>query len=224
MSAGTCAFLFLLSFGVAPAHAATTYTLTVQTDKTSYSGAQPIMITGTISPPPGPNTGVIITVRNPTGSMADINEVIPGPANGSFSDISVPGGSASWVSGMYTINATWGGGGTSASNVATFVYLPTAASTTTTSTSTTTTTTTTSTTTSSSTTTSTSTSSSASTSTSSSTTTSTTSTTSSTSTSTSSTVPEFPSSVLAALALIGMATVAVFSRRMTLRPATYGGS
>ena len=48
-------------------------------------------------------------------------------------------------------------------------------------------------------------------------------TTTSTSTTTTSTVPEFPSSVLAMLALIGMVTVAILSRRTTPRPAGLGG-
>jgi hypothetical protein len=138
---GFLALVFVSSLAFVPAHAATTYTMTLQTDAASYSGAQPITITGVISPAPGPNTGIIVTVKNSVGSVADVNEVFPGPTNGSFTDISVPGGNAAWTSGTFAVNATWGGNGATASKVVTFVYSPTATTTTTTSTTTTTTTT-----------------------------------------------------------------------------------
>ncbi len=185
---GLLTLTLLLAQAFAPAHAATVYTMTLQTDAPSYSGAQPITITGVVSPAPGPNTGVIITIKNSVGSVADINEVFPGATNGSFTDVSVPGGNPAWTTGTFSVNATWGGGGATASKVVTFAYSATA-TTTTTSTSTTT---------------------SATSSTSTSTTTSSTATT--TTTTTSSTVPEFPSSVLALVALIGMAVVAYLSK------------
>ncbi len=68
---GLLALLFLCLQVVIPALAATTYTMTLQTDQIAYSGAQPITITGTISPAPGPNTGVIVTIKNSVGSVAD---------------------------------------------------------------------------------------------------------------------------------------------------------
>ncbi len=202
LSAGTLVFLFLLSFSIIPAHAATTYTVTVQTDQASYTGTQPVKITGTVSPAPGPNTGVVITIKNQTGAVADIDEVIPSATNGSFSYTSIPGGNPAWGNGTFSVNATWGGNGATASDVATFTYSPAATSTTSSSSST----------------------SSSTTSSTSSSTTSTTSTTNSTSTTSSSTtttssVPEFPSSVLAVLGLIGMAAVGILSKRITLRPA-----
>jgi len=197
---GALTLICLLAQAFTPVHAAATYTITLQTDAPSYSGAQPIKITGVISPAPGPNTGVIITVKNPSGTVADINEVFPNPSDGTFSDTSVPGGNAAWTAGTFTVNATWGGGSATASKVATFVYSPTATSTTSSTTSTTTTTTSTSTTTSIST------------------------TAVPITTTTTSTAPEFPSSVLAIVALAGMVLVALLSKRVVLKPAGRVGS
>jgi len=173
--------------------------MTLQTDMATYSGAQPIKITGVISPAPGPNTGVIITIRNAAGSVADINEVFPNPSDGSFTDTSVPGGNAAWTTGTFTVNATWGGASATASKTATFYYSPSAATTTTTSSATTTSSTKVATTTS--------------------TTSTTSTTTSTTATVTTSTAPEFPSGVLAIVVLVGMALVALLSKRVVLKPA-----
>ena len=182
ISAGTLAFLFLLAFSVAPVHAAGAYSVFLQTDQSSYSGAQSIKITGTITPPPGPNTAVIITVKNSAGSVADINEVTPSSTNGSFSDVSIAGGNSAWVSGMFSVNATWGGDGATATNFVTFSYSSTPATITTTIGTTTTTT-----------------------------------------TIPTTPAPEFPSGVLAAVTLVGMAGVAILSRRIALRPVRYVG-
>ena len=194
--------MFLGSQALVPAYA-TTYTMTLHTDASSYSGSQPIHITGSVSPAPGPNTGVIITIKNSANGLADVTEVAPSSTTGSFNYTSVPGGSAAWITGSYSVNATWGGDGATASQVVTFSY--TATTTTSTTSTTTTTTSSTSSTTSATSTTST---------TSATTTTSQTSTTSSTSTTTSSTVPEFPSGALALLALAGLAFAAAMSRRL----------
>lgn len=218
-AAGILVVVYLVAQVLTPAFAQGTYAMTLQTNSSSYSGTQPIVITGTISPAPGPNTGVVITITNSAGSLADIAEENPDASTGAFSYTSYPGGNAAWTTGTFTVNATWGGDGTATSEVVTFTYTAAATSTTSTSTSTLTTTT-------SSTSTSKSTTSSAS-----STTTSTSSTTSTTSssstqstsstalvtTSTSKTVPEFPSGALAAIALVVMAFVAIASRRV-IRP------
>jgi hypothetical protein len=116
------ALLALLAF--APAASAVTYTVGLQTSASSYSGTQAIPITGTVSPAPGANTGVIITIENSNGSLADVDEVNPSASTGAFNYTSHPGGNAAWIAGTYTVNATWGGDGTSASAVVTFTYLP----------------------------------------------------------------------------------------------------
>src|SRR5438105_1747871 len=190
---GALTLVCLLAQAFMPVYAAATYTMTLKTDAPSYSGAQPILITGVISPAPGPNTGVIITIKNSAGTVADINEVYPNPSDGTFSWPSVPGGNSAWTAGTFTVNATWGGGSATASKIVTFVYSPNAASTTRTSSTTSTTSTT--------------------------TTSSTTAVPITTTTTTTSTAPEFPSSVLALVALVRMALVALLSKRIVLKPA-----
>ena len=222
------ALAFILTQAFFPAYAAT-YSMTLQTDAQSYSGVQPIVITGTISPVPGTNTAVIITLKNSAGGVADIAEVVPSLTDGSFGYTSYPGGNQAWTSGTFTVNATWGGSGATVSRVVTFTYLAAVSSTTSSSTSSSSSTTSSK---SSSTTTSSSTSSRTSSSTSSSTTTSTSttllartnstssaSTSATTTTTTTTPAPEFPSSSLAILALVAAVTVAVLSGRFSLRPA-----
>jgi len=197
---GVVALLFLASHAFVPASAAAPYTITVQTNLPSYSGIQAIVITGTISPAPGPNTGVIITIMNSGGSIADADEAIPSSTTGSFNYTSIPGGNSAWTAGSFSVNATWGGDDATASQVATFAYSPSATTTTTTTTSTITTTTSTS-----------------------STTTTTTLSTTVANTSATETAPEFPSTALAAVALVVVAMVAVISRRVGVGPAVDAG-
>jgi len=116
------AFLVL---GPAAAFAATT--VTVATGASSYSGSQTVTVSGTVTPAPPAGTNVVITTRGPAG-VVDINSV---PVNsGAYSYALVTGGSTSWVSGTYTVNATWGGPAGTASATTTFTY--TSSSTTTT--------------------------------------------------------------------------------------------
>lgn len=119
---GLLSALVLLSLAVAePAHAAG-YSVSLQTDRSSYSGTQPIVVTGTVSPPPGEGTAVIISITDPTGALADVYEAVPDPATGAFSYTSHPGGNPAWTSGTFTVNATWGGDGSSATRIVTFAY------------------------------------------------------------------------------------------------------
>ncbi|MDG6915445.1 MAG: hypothetical protein JRN58_03235 [Nitrososphaerota archaeon] len=128
MSSGSKAARALLSalvlLGVAlasPAHAAG-YTVSVATDMPSYSGDQPIVVTGTVSPPPGEGTAVIVSITNSAGALADVYEAVPDPSTGAFSVTSHPGGNPAWTSGTFTVNATWGGDGSSATSAVTFAY------------------------------------------------------------------------------------------------------
>jgi len=130
---GVLTLLFLFSQAFVPASAATTYTITLQTSAPSYSGEQPILITGVVSPALAlANTAIIVTIKDSAGSVADINEILPGPTNGSFSYTSIPGGNTAWTSGTFFVNATWAGNGATASMVTTFTYSPTATTTATT--------------------------------------------------------------------------------------------
>ncbi len=186
---GALTLIFLFSQALVPAYAATSYTITVQTASPSYSGAQPIAISGVVSPAPGANTAVIITIKNSAGSVADVVYSNPDPSSGSYSGTSVPGGNPAWTAGTFTVNATWGGNGSTASMVTTFTYSPTVTTTTTTTVST------------------------------SDTSTTSVTTTAATSATTTSTAPEFPSSALAVVALVAVAMVAALSRKGAFRPA-----
>src|SRR3989449_7033090 len=139
------AFAIVASAAILGVRAATTVSVT--TDKPSYSGSDTIMITGTITPAPQPNaTSAFVTVINPNGKP-----VAPSPANvgnnGAFHYTFAAGGTSNWISGTYTVNASWSGSVSMKPiwKTTTFTYAP-VASTTTTSTTTTSTTSTTSTT------------------------------------------------------------------------------
>ncbi len=113
---------FALVFFVVPA-VAVTYTITVQTDAASYSGTQPITVSGVVSPAPGPSTGVVIVVKGPSGAVVDINSVPADPNTGAYSSVTRPGGTGNWTTGTYNVNATWGGPGGSATMTTTFAYV-----------------------------------------------------------------------------------------------------
>jgi len=110
----------LVLLGASPVFAQT-YTLTLKTNASSYSGTSPIYISGTVTPAPGANTGVIITIRNSAGAIADVNEVNV-LTNGSYSWTSYPGASSYWTSGIFSVNATWGSSEATLSQVVTFTY------------------------------------------------------------------------------------------------------
>ena len=107
------------------------YSVTVQTDRTSYVGMAQIAISGTVSPAPGPNTAVIVVVSNPNRATVDIQDDPVDPATGTFSQLTVSGGGQLWIAGTYLVNATWGGSGGTAIGTTKFEYSPGTATTTT---------------------------------------------------------------------------------------------
>src|SRR5437667_8743716 len=101
------ALAIVASAAILSARAATTVSVT--TDKPSYYASDTIMITGTITPAPQPNTtSAFVTVMNPNGKV-----VAPTPAqvgnNGKFHYTSGAGGTTNWISGRYTVNASCSG-------------------------------------------------------------------------------------------------------------------
>src|SRR2546428_12807304 len=101
------AFAIVASAAILGVRAATTVSVT--TDKPSYYASDTIMITGTITPAPQPNTtSAFVTVMNPNGKV-----VAPSPAqvgnNGKFHYTFGAGGTSNWISGRYTVNASWSG-------------------------------------------------------------------------------------------------------------------
>jgi hypothetical protein len=193
--------------------AQSSYHVYVITDKSSYYSGQTIGISGGVHPlgstaGPGPDTAVFLRIFNPNGTLVAIGDAPVNATTGAFMYSVVAGGTPSWLSGMYTVNATWGAYPPAVYGTTTFAFTVLVNSTTTSMTTLTTTTTTTSmtTTTASSTTShhspSTSTlTSSASTTTSSSTISVTTTVSSSSTASATSSVPEFPYAIFAIIAL-----------------------
>jgi len=97
-------------------------TITVGTDKASYSGTSAITYSGTDSAlPSGENA--VITVKNPTGVVVDTASVPISSTTGAFSYASVTGGTANWVTGTYSVTAVCPEGTASA----TFSYTGTGA-------------------------------------------------------------------------------------------------
>jgi hypothetical protein len=141
------ALAFLLAAQGATAQ--TAYTLKVSTDTASYVSGQTIKISGSVSPAPGPSTGVTLKVINPSGMVVAVGEANVGASSGTYNYSLVAGGSSSWTTGTYMVNATWGAYPPQIYAKTTFSYSPTAVTTTTSSTTSSTTTSTSSTTTSS---------------------------------------------------------------------------
>src|SRR3989475_13107545 len=101
------AFAIVASAAILGARAATT--VSVVTDKPSYYASDTIMITGTITPAPQPNTtSAFVTVMNPNGKV-----VAPSPANvgnnGAFHYTFGAGGATNLINGTYTVNCSLSG-------------------------------------------------------------------------------------------------------------------
>jgi hypothetical protein len=112
------AFLLL-----APTLAYAATTVSVSTDKPSYKGSDSIAVSGTVTPAPGAGTAVYIKVANPSGTAVFVDSVSVNGATGAFSDSLVAGGNANWVTGTYTVTATWGSTpSTAVSGSTTFSY------------------------------------------------------------------------------------------------------
>ena len=214
--------------GFSGAASAVSYSLTVETNTPIYTGAVTITVSGQVSPAPGPNTAVAVRVFNPTKVLVKAAEVSVNETTGHYSTTFVAGGSSSWVTGKYIVNATWGAYGPVLFETVPFYWSSavTTSSTTTTSSSTTVSTSsftpsTMTSTTSSATSSATSSQSSSSTSSSFSTATSATSATSNTPTITGSGIPEFPYQAFAMLALTLMVVASyLLVRRQTKRLTT----
>jgi hypothetical protein len=120
-SIAAATLLAFLAFS-APLSFALSYTLSVQTGSPSYSGTQTITIVGKVTPAPGPNTAVFLSVISPNGKVVYVNQDSVNGTTGVFSDSVTPGTSSDWVDGTYTVNATWGAYGPTLHAVATFTW------------------------------------------------------------------------------------------------------
>lgn len=119
-------------------------TITVQTDASSYSGAQKLTASGAVSPAPGPGTAVFLKISNPAGTNVAVGQASVDGSTGSYQGTFVLGGTSAWTSGTYTLSATWGNSASTAPVNASvsFTYSPSVTTTTTTTSQTTTTATT----------------------------------------------------------------------------------
>jgi len=113
------AFLFAPAFPMLASHAAGT--ITVTTDKTSYSANATYVVSGTVSGANATGTAVSIVVTNSLNQVADQN--IANVINGAYTVTLHAGGSAAWTTGTYTVTASWAPGvGSSVSSTTTFTY------------------------------------------------------------------------------------------------------
>jgi hypothetical protein len=117
LATGLLAVLLVLAPSVAYAA-----TITVSTDRTSYSGSATITVSGTVTPAPSTDTAAVITTKNPNGAQVDIGTASVSTSNGAYSYSFVAGGTANWIAGTYTVNATWGSGTNTAKATTTFTY------------------------------------------------------------------------------------------------------
>src|ERR1700722_6236637 len=101
---------------------ALTYSVSVQTDAGTYSGTQPIVISGAVSPAPGNSTAVFIKVYNPDSVLVIVASASVHVRTGAFREMEVTGGTSQWVAGQYLVNATWGATGPVISGTTTFQY------------------------------------------------------------------------------------------------------
>jgi len=111
----------VLVFGPTVAFAAGE-TVNVATNSGTYSTGSVIQVSGTVSPAPAAsNTAVVVTTKGPAGAV-DTGTANVATGSGAYTYTFVAGGSTLWVTGTYTVNATYGGPGGTGSGTATFAY------------------------------------------------------------------------------------------------------
>src|SRR5579872_6098010 len=106
------AFLFLAPFAVFAAGS-----VTITTDKASYSGTETIHVSGTVTPAPTTSgTSVAVTITGPSGATVDANQFVVSTTNGAYNGTFVTGGPGYTAAGngTYTIAANYNGATASA--------------------------------------------------------------------------------------------------------------
>ena len=131
-----------LLFASQAVSAQSSYYVTVVTDKSSYVAGQTIAISGSVHPAPGPSTAVFLRVVNPSGSTVAVGDAPVDAATGDYTFSLAAGGTSAWVTGTYTVNATWGAYPPTVYGTTVFTYTAAVATTTTSSMTSTTSTTT----------------------------------------------------------------------------------
>jgi hypothetical protein len=94
--------LLLIPFALAA------FTITVSTDKPSYSGTATIHVSGTVSGGTIPSgTSAYIEIRNPQNTLVDSGTAPVDPATGAYSKDFVAGGPSWGVAGLYRVTVSW---------------------------------------------------------------------------------------------------------------------
>jgi len=99
--------------------------LTVRTDESTYTGSQPILVSGTVTPA-GKGWLVTVWVINPAGIEVASTSATADPSSGAYSFTLISGGTAYWIAGTYIVKVglTTGGGPLLAANTTQFDYAP----------------------------------------------------------------------------------------------------
>ena len=80
------------------------FALSVRVDRQSYTANEPILVNGSVYPPPSDPFNVTLVVTGPAGVTATASSRV-NSINGSYSYTLVAGGSTVWVTGVYTVTA-----------------------------------------------------------------------------------------------------------------------
>ncbi|MFI5420639.1 MAG: hypothetical protein ACHQ1H_06695, partial [Nitrososphaerales archaeon] len=91
-------------------HSYSSGSITISIDRSSYTGTETIIVSGTVSPAPGASgTFVAVSITSPSGGTVDANQFVVGSSTGKYNGTFRTGGPSYSVSGTYTISANYNG-------------------------------------------------------------------------------------------------------------------
>lgn len=117
-----CFALFVGLFMLTVVGAGASQSVTVTTDKSSYSGNVKILVTGSISDTTG-LLNVVLVVKNPAGSIVESSSAAADEDTGQYAAGFSAGGPQWSISGTYSITAIWQFGSQGLSNSTSFAYV-----------------------------------------------------------------------------------------------------
>jgi hypothetical protein len=80
--------------------------MSIRTDRPAYTSGESMVVSGSVSPPPGAPSNVTITITGPQGVVVVATSAVS-TTNGSYSYRLVTGGAGGWVTGTYSIRGVW---------------------------------------------------------------------------------------------------------------------
>lgn len=95
----------VVTLALAPSVSSQGYSLTVRADSASYSGSQPVYLSGAVTPAPALGTAVSLQVFNPQNELVRAGSA-PLNSSGEYSFNFTTGGT-NWTPGNYEVTATW---------------------------------------------------------------------------------------------------------------------